>query len=140
MARTWTRKLAIGVSSIDEQHQQLFKRSDELIDALSHGKAQTELARLVDFLEQYVALHFGAEEKLMATHGYPKLTEHQRLHAEFTRQFGAIRDDVKGGNLQTTLVLRLNSLMGTWLVNHIGTEDTKIATFLKKDEESLGTD
>jgi hemerythrin-like metal-binding protein len=136
MPRTWTPKLAIGVPAIDQQHQELFRRADDLLGALSRGDVLDELVRLVDFLGQYVATHFKAEEKLMASRGYPELTRHQLLHQQFVREFGQLRGEVaKGAN--SRLGLQLNSMVSGWLVNHVGTEDAKIAAFLGEDRENV---
>jgi hemerythrin len=136
MPRTWTPKLAIGVPAIDQQHQELFRRSDDLLDALNRGAIVQEVIKLVSFLEQYVLVHFKAEEKLMATRGYPELTRHQLLHQEFIREFNDIRDKLAKAP-STALGLRMNALMGTWLVKHIGSEDTKLAAFLGSDRERV---
>jgi hemerythrin-like metal-binding protein len=132
MPRTWTPSLAIGVPAIDQQHQELFRRSDDLLDALSRGAIVQEVIKLVGFLEQYVLVHFKAEEKLMASRGYPELTRHQLLHQEFIREFNDIRDKLAKAP-STSLGLRMNALMGGWLVKHIGAEDTKVAAFLGND-------
>jgi hemerythrin len=124
MPRTWTPKLAIGVPPIDQQHQELFRRADDLLAALSRGDVLDEVVRLVDFLGQYVSTHFKAEEKLMASRGYPELVRHQLLH-----------EVAKGAN--SRLGLQLNTMVGGWLVNHVGTEDAKIATFLGEDRERV---
>jgi hemerythrin len=136
MPRTWTPKIAIGVPAIDQQHQELFRRSDDLLDALNRGAIVQEVIKLVSFLEQYVLVHFKAEEKLMATRGYSELTRHQLLHQEFIREFNDIRDKLAKAP-STALGLRMNTLMGGWLVKHIGTEDTKFAAFLGNDRERV---
>jgi hemerythrin len=136
MPRTWTPKLAIGVPAIDQQHQELFRRSDDLLDALNRGAIVQEVIKLVSFLEQYVLVHFKAEEKLMATRGYPELTRHQLLHQEFIREFNDIRDKLAKAP-STALGLRMNNLMSGWLVKHIGSEDTKLAAFLGGDRERV---
>jgi hemerythrin len=129
MARTWTPKLAINVPAIDAQHQELFKRSDELLEAMRGGKGPEEVKRLLDYLEQYVTVHFGAEERLMQSRRYPELGNHRQLHEEFKREFKSIKEAVAKAT-GSSATLRLNSLMGVWLVQHIGTVDVKLAGFL----------
>jgi hemerythrin len=136
MARTWTPKLAIGVPAIDRQHQELFRRADDLLGALSRGDVVEELVKLIDFLGQYVHVHFKAEEALMAGRGYPELSRHQLLHQQFTREFDALRVQLTKG-ASSRLGIQLNQMMGGWLVNHIGTEDAKIAAFLGQDSEHV---
>jgi hemerythrin len=130
MARTWSPKLAIHVPAIDAQHQELFQRADDLLDATRGGKGAEEVKRLLDYLEQYVAVHFGAEERLMRARRYPELAAHQRLHEEFRREFQSVKEQATRQATASSATLRLNALIGSWLVHHIGTVDVKLAASL----------
>lgn len=131
MPRTWTPKLAIGVPAIDDQHAELFERADALLDAMRGGKGNAEVTRLLEYLEKYVVLHFGAEERLMQQRGYQGFASHKALHEQFKRDFAAVKADIlKSGAPSSALVLRLNSLIGGWLVQHIGTVDLRLAQSL----------
>ena len=131
MARTWSPKLSINVPAIDAQHQELFKRADDLLGAMRDGKGADEVKRLLGYLEQYVVTHFGAEERLMAARRYPELRAHHALHEEFKRQFQAIREQMQASSGGSAALLKLNTLIGTWLVQHIGTVDAKLGAFLQ---------
>lgn len=134
MARTWSPKLAIGVPAIDDQHAELFERADALLDAMRGGKGNDEVRKLLEYLEKYVVLHFGAEERLMQQRAFQGYPSHKALHEQFKRDFGAIKADIlSSGAPSSALVLRLNSLIGGWLVKHIGTVDTRLAQALGAD-------
>lgn len=71
MAIQWDPSLSVGVKQIDEQHQELFRRVNELVDAMHRGRSQAQLGEMLSFLSVYVVQHFGAEEKLMSERWYP---------------------------------------------------------------------
>lgn len=39
----WTQDLAVGVKIIDEQHKEIFRRVDSLLDACKAGRVRTPL-------------------------------------------------------------------------------------------------
>ncbi len=129
MGRTWNPKLSVGIPAIDAQHKELFERADGLVDAMRSGKGGDEVKKLVAYLEQYVSTHFGAEERLLQAKKYPALAQHKALHEAFIREFKACKEQIEKGQGSAGL-LKLNSLIGTWLVQHIGQEDARYAAFL----------
>lgn len=71
MAILWTPDLATKVDEIDSQHRELFKRINDLLDACNQGRGKEEVQKVIRFLEEYVATHFGEEEKYMEKYNYP---------------------------------------------------------------------
>lgn len=45
MAIEWTDELATGVNKIDNQHKELFKRINNLLDACNQGKGKDEVKK-----------------------------------------------------------------------------------------------
>ena len=43
MPLTWKKEFAIGVPEIDKQHQLLFNRFDQFLEAIDQGKGEREL-------------------------------------------------------------------------------------------------
>ena len=50
----WREDLAVGVKSIDEQHQELFRRINSLLEACNLGKGREEVASVIAFLGEYI--------------------------------------------------------------------------------------
>ncbi|MFZ5627087.1 MAG: bacteriohemerythrin, partial [Bacillota bacterium] len=92
MAVNWTPALAVGVAEIDRQHQELFRRIDNLLTAMSQGKGKEEVGNILKFLEDYVVVHFAAEEKLMQSHNYPAFNEHLAQHQAFIQDFAKLKE------------------------------------------------
>ncbi len=62
----WTEKLATGISTIDSQHKELFRRINNLVTAIKERRCKTEIDGTIKFLDDYARVHFSEEEKHMA--------------------------------------------------------------------------
>ncbi len=128
---TWNPTLSVGHPDIDEQHQELFRRADELIDAMMKGRAAGEMKQLLLFLSDYCRDHFGMEERLMTVKGYPGVEAHKLAHREFERRFQELERDMATRGATAQVVLDTKDLIRGWLVNHIGTIDARLAAYLR---------
>jgi hemerythrin len=127
----WTPDLAVGVTSIDEQHQELFTRVNQLIEATSLGVGRTEVANVVRFLAEYVVLHFASEEEEMAQHAFPGLAAHQEEHRAFIQDFARLVKDYRAHGATTTVLAALNRRVAAWLLNHVARSDRAFGVFLQ---------
>jgi hemerythrin len=134
---TWTPKLAIGVPAIDSQHKELFARADALLTAMSEGKTAQEVKPLLAFLDDYCSRHFTSEERLMREKKYPGLHEHVSQHAVFVKQFQGIMEQFHAKGPSITVSLGIQKLVSSWLVQHIGAVDAKLASFLANQSVSM---
>ncbi|MBI3397998.1 MAG: hemerythrin family protein [Deltaproteobacteria bacterium] len=132
MAIEWIEDLSVGVNEIDNQHKELFKRINNLLDACTQGKGKEEVGSVIKFLEDYIITHFNAEEAIQKKNGYPDYETHKGLHDEFRKNFSELKNrfETKGAGLY--LVLLTNRTIVDWLINHIGKMDKAIGAFLKK--------
>ncbi|HET6437056.1 MAG TPA: bacteriohemerythrin [Anaeromyxobacter sp.] len=135
---TWTQAIAVGHPTIDEQHRELFARADELLEAMKSGRAGEELLNLLAFLKQYVAEHFGTEERLMDDHRYPSAAAHKALHTEFVRRLKENEEAYSTRGSRAMVILDLRDMVRGWLVNHVSTVDLQLANFLRREREPRG--
>ncbi len=131
MAVQWTPDLAVGVSLIDDQHKELFKRIDQLLQASSQGRGKDEVGKLIQFLSDYVVTHFGTEEKAMVQHGYGGITGHKGEHLAFLRDFGDLAKSYETQGASTTLVIAIQRRVIDWLNKHIRQSDKALGAYLK---------
>ena len=133
MALAWAANLAVGVDEIDLQHKELFLRLNALLQAMREGRGRDEIARTLGFLEQYVVVHFTAEDKLMAKHGYPAQAAqaHRKQHAEFIQVFKGLKSEFQATGPSSMLILKLQQGVCDWLLAHIGKTDLELGTFLR---------
>ncbi|MDR2443646.1 MAG: bacteriohemerythrin [Deltaproteobacteria bacterium] len=122
----WTKSLETGVAKIDEQHKELFRQVDILVDRSQADRIEKTL----EFLKSYVAKHFADEEYLQKINNYPKAEAHKKLHVDFTKTFKELYDKYKtAGDRKLTVVLSINSAVIGWLKDHIMVHDKEFATY-----------
>ncbi|MCR4430929.1 MAG: bacteriohemerythrin [Tepidanaerobacteraceae bacterium] len=133
MAVQWTEDLATGIEEIDSQHKELFNRINALVDACSKGKGKEELTGVINFLGDYVVMHFGAEEKRMKAQGFPDYDKHKKQHDDFIGEFRDLKEKLEQKGPTVDLVIKVNHFLFDWLMNHIRKMDKVLGAFLKKN-------
>ena len=131
MKLQWTQDLSVGVEEIDSQHRELFDRINNLDSAMKRGTAKEEVVRLIEFIDEYVVIHFGAEEKYMIDYNYAGYALHKTKHDWFKKEFSDIRTNLDTGGVTPDLIMRSNNLLITWFSNHIRSIDMMLGSFLK---------
>lgn len=126
----WTPALAVGHATIDTQHQELFRRLEQLLTAMMKGD-KAEIGRLFEFLGAYVVEHFGAEERLMVEHAYPEYAAHKAAHERFVADYTALKAAMgAAGGGSAAITIKVQNWCGDWLKAHIAGTDQKLAAFL----------
>ena len=129
----WTDSLAIGVTEIDNQHKEIFRRFDRLFAACSEGKGKDEVLQLIVFLEDYIKEHFAAEERLQMRHAYPDYVSHKSQHTRFIADVARLAAAFKDEGATLPLVIMTNKTLSTWLVQHIAKIDMEFASYLRSE-------
>lgn len=127
----WSDTLSVGVKQIDDQHKALIQAVNDLFEACSEGKGRQKIADTMEFLQNYVVMHFGEEEKLQQCCGYPDYSNHKKLHTEFINAFLGYKKQLETEGPTISLVAKFNSFVSNWLIFHISKEDKKIGQFMK---------
>jgi hemerythrin len=130
MAIEWRKDLEVGVKEIDDQHRELFRRFNALLDSCNQGKGKEEVLKVLMFLNDYIRSHFDAEERLQRQVSYPGYTEHRAQHQEFVRHLRDLEDGYNRDGASTSLVIRMNQLVVSWLIQHISKKDRDIAGYV----------
>ncbi|MBI5690267.1 MAG: bacteriohemerythrin [Verrucomicrobia bacterium] len=118
--------MATGVESVDEQHQELIARINELHRACREGRGRDELMTLLEFLGAYAKAHFAEEEEIMERHRCPAHGRNRTAHARFLQRYGELCELVQRDGASTTVILKLKQMLGDWLQNHICTVDHEL--------------
>jgi hemerythrin len=127
----WTQALATGIAEIDEQHQELFRRIDRLLDASIAGDP-AEVTRMLGFLREYVDHHFAAEERFMDEQRYPGLPSHRAEHAFLVEKVRQIDVEHRASGTDPTTAASMHRLLSDWLRTHIGLSDASMASFVRR--------
>lgn len=119
----WNEMFSVNVESIDSQHKVLINYVNQLHDAMMEGKAQAEVAPILDGLVSYTASHFKHEEDMFQQYNYSDTQEHKKIHAELVAQVLEFKAKFTEG--EVTLSSDLMEFLKEWLMNHIMQEDKK---------------
>jgi len=135
----WTEKLATGISTIDSQHKELFKRINNLVIAVKQGRCKAEIDGTIKYLDDYARVHFADEEKHMRDSNYGGLEEQREDHKEYLAALAALKERASLPRIQGStydLSATTNQVVVDWIVNHIMKVDMKFGTFLRSRKRS----
>lgn len=124
----WTDQLNVGIEVIDQQHRRIVEYINQLDDARSNNSSREEIGFMINELVDYTISHFGFEESLQEEAGYPFLKSHQKVHELFTKRVADFQTRYNNGEDVTK---GLNSLLVTWLFNHIKRDDNDYVETVK---------
>jgi hemerythrin len=133
----WTPDLAVGVDVIDAQHRELFDAINAVLEATAAGREQREVVGLMEFLEEYIAHHFGLEEMYMRRYVYPGYPYHKSEHTGFVNDFFDLREDLDRNGVTPALTGKVTRRVSDWLVDHIGKVDKALGAFLREVRETI---
>jgi hemerythrin-like metal-binding protein len=122
---TWNEaKMATGVATVDEQHQELIERINTLHAACLAGTASEELMEQLNFLGNYAQSHFAHEETIMQEHRCPSRGQNKAAHTKFLRDYERVVAMVKENGASSRAAIELKRMLGDWLTSHICRIDT----------------
>lgn len=131
MALEWTQDLSTDSDEIDNQHKELFRRINSLLDACNQGKGREEVGKTLQFLEDYVITHFSAEEEYMQRYNYHGYSTHKAQHLGFIKDFTDLKKQLQEEGPAIQVIIRTNHLLVDWILNHIRRIDKTMGAFLK---------
>lgn len=131
----WTKDLAVGIETIDSQHQELFRRINGLLAAIKEQRCRTEIDGTIAFLDDYARFHFGEEERRMEAAGYEGLADHRKHHASYLRNIEELKQlasQPRISGMSYELSVTTNQVIVDWIVDHIMKIDRKFGEFLRQ--------
>ena len=131
MAFEWTESIAVGVPKIDDQHKELFRRTNDLLESCKTGTAKDETMKAIEFLSDYVKQHLADEEELQKKHNYPGFEDHKIQHKIFLEKVDAIRNNLINDGATLANIMNTTKLFVSWLTQHIKNDDKQLGQFLR---------
>ena len=135
----WTADLSVGVELIDQQHQTLVARLNDVAAAVDNQQGETEIGKTLGFLTDYAEFHFAAEESVMIKAAYPGLAEQKAAHQEFMVTLDNLKQDFEEEGSTRPLAQALNTFLVNWLTDHIRTLDRNLGQFLAGQSQKSRT-
>jgi hemerythrin len=126
----WDPELTLGHAELDGEHEELFRRFGALVQAMEAGAAH-EVGGLFDFLGEYAARHFAAEERVMAASAYPGANVHAAKHSRFIREYRELQGLFEANGATAGVVVKTRVWIEGWLRTHIGGVDRALARHLR---------
>lgn len=128
----WNNNLSTGIEKIDEQHKELIRLVNDVLEACKQQKGREIVGEALAFLEDYVLIHFSCEEEMQRKHLYPEYRSHKALHDQFINQFKNLKSRYAKEGASITVITALNRTLVEWLMEHIKVVDKAFADYLKK--------
>lgn len=124
----WRDEFNIGISSIDKEHQQLFKIINKLFVFKEEEKDSQWLCQEgIKFFRGHVLKHFSSEEAYMASIDYDGLEQHSQIHRKFRENtMPALEEELERTAYGEEAVDHFLGVCTGWLVGHTLTEDLAI--------------
>jgi len=135
----WKPSLSVGVAEIDAQHQELFSRVNNLLEATSHGQGKDEVGKLLDFLASYVSEHFATEERYMEAWRFPDAPGHKLLHQRFRQTVQGLKAHLESQSVTSLFVILVQKEVCDWLLQHVAKADMEYARFLRQRVPDAGS-
>lgn len=126
-----TKDLETGNTIIDQEHRELFRAVNQLMDSCSKGQGRAMLLPSIQFLLEYVDKHFTHEEQLQQSRGYPGIAAHKVFHREYKKTLRTITEQIPEAGPSVADLGKLNQHIAL-LINHIRNEDKKLGAFLRQ--------
>jgi hemerythrin len=138
----WNEEFETGHALVDTQHRMLISyinRLEEMSENSSPSKGDIELfSRFVEFLEDYVEMHFGEEEECMLRFRCPAHQENKTAHTEFLDFFRRFKLQFGIDGYSPKAVKDLFEACVAWIQRHILGIDVQLKPcqkpFYKLDE------
>ncbi len=138
MILEWKAGFCCGVESIDEQHKALVGLIATLHRAMVEGRAEAEMAEIIENLVFYTRYHFAWEEQWLDQHGFRGLAAHSADHERLTRECLLLQSRLREGKLVAGMpVMRL---LQDWLVSHIERRDKAAVASVFPSAQQTETD
>jgi hemerythrin len=112
---------------MDGEHRVQVGLLSALRDAVTEGRAETEVNEILEQLVDYTKVHFMSEELLMRLYQYPHYEAHVAEHDRMVEQIEQARERHRVGDAATTETLDA-TLAG--LIEHIGRTDRTLGGYL----------
>jgi hemerythrin len=130
----WTDTFIIGIPKIDEQHKELFRQTEILLDRSKVGR----IAETIQFLGDYVLKHFMDEQGLQAAVNYPKAEAHKKTHAAFAAKVNELKKRIEesSDDIKFELATEINRTVIGWLKEHIMGHDMEFGAYYREHSQA----
>lgn len=132
----WKDNYEIGVKEVDQQHKELFKRLNSFLRVVRSDEDKDikceKIEETLDFMSEYVVVHFDSEEAIQKKYNYPEYEKHHQIHERFKAEIAEFKKEFEEDKYNEDLVMEFSGKLLTWLINHVAAEDQKIGDYINE--------
>ena len=136
----WKESYRVGVDLIDTQHQELFHRVSDFLQAIkSDGDWEQKVEKVKetsDFMQKYVIEHFSDEEAFQQSIHYDQYEKHHQVHENFKAEVAKLAQKLEDSQYHEEVAQEFAGKLMTWLIYHVAMEDQKIGEYVRHGGES----
>jgi len=125
----WSDDYCVGNNLIDIQHKLFFEMVKDLSNRMGSDKHDVKAKDIIQFLQDYVDMHFSAEEAIMSEVSFPDIQDHQAIHNEFSKNIQRFSDELHSDEVSHILD-KVLTLTQNWFLEHILTQDKQLMKYL----------
>ena len=121
---TWKSEFAVGVESVDFEHEQMINLINEIYEEMKTRRDADSIEQFLGDVHFAISAHFALEERLMRDAEYPEYEAHKEDHEKLLDQ---IRDfmDKFVADPESGFEL-LQEGLSDWFENHFATFDARL--------------
>ena len=133
MKYEFTQDFLTGIDSIDKEHAELFRITNEAYDLLHNEIVLDKYDKIVavlDELREYTKTHFAHEEEYMESINFQYIWSEKHAHINFVKKLDAI-DLEKVDENQQEYIMEVLEYLAKWLTLHIKGADARIGAAVR---------
>ncbi len=128
----WNTVYEVGVEELDADHVIMFSLINHLHEAKRSGSDGAVVRSIFKVFSTHARSHFEREEQFLASHGYPDLEQHRRMHRVVAEQLQELHDAYLVSH-RPEISDEIIGLLSRYLLEHILEADMRYRDFLQKD-------
>ena len=121
---TWKPEFAVGVPSVDYEHEQMINLINEVYDEMDNRRDAASLEQFLGDVLFAISAHFALEERMMRDAAYVEYIEHKEDHEELLEQIRDLMDDF--ADHPDTGFATLRERLADWFKQHFATFDARL--------------
>ena len=125
----WTVEHSVYLPELDEEHQEMFRLTQHLRQAVVEDEAAERLLVKAQRLTDEVTSHLRHEERLMRESRYPQMEWHNRQHNTVRHELAKLAESIGAGNQAATF--EALEAIARWMRDHTSIADRMAGAYLR---------
>ena len=129
----WKSEWECGHQQIDEQHQELVKQGDILIQMSLSNEEYEKILHQLDIVLNHIIDHFDTEEQILKDIGFPDYESHATIHKNLVEQALQLKESYQKGQLKSSAFFSF--IVDEIIIGHMLDKDQTIFLLYSKSRK-----